>query len=272
MTSRRVTVGGVSLRVLEEGAGAPVLLLHGFPDSAHMWRHQIPVLASAGFRVVAPDLRGFGESDKPQSASAYAMDHILDDLRGVLDALGIGRVHVVGHDWGAIAAWALAGLETDRVRRLVVIAVGHPAAFARPSFSQLRMSWYATFFQVPGLAERLLPVNDWWLLRKTFGGSPDFDRYVVDLSRPGALTAGLNWYRGIGRIDLVLRKWPRWPRVTCDALGIWGSKDFALTERQMTESERYVDGSWRYERVRAGHWVPLTRPDVVNELLLEFLA
>jgi pimeloyl-ACP methyl ester carboxylesterase len=267
-STHRIEVDGVSLRVVEEGTGPPVLLLHGFPDSADMWRHQIPVLAAAGFRVVAPDLRGFGESDKPPSTSAYAMDRILGDLRGVLDALGIGRVHVVGHDWGAIAAWALAGWEPDRVRRLVAISVGHPRSWARPSLSQLRRSWYAVLFQVPGLAERLFRARDWALLRATFGGSPDFDRYLADLSRPGALRAGLSWYRA----NMIVLQTSKYPRVKADTLGIWGSKENMLTEEQMTGSARYVDGAWRYERVRAGHWAPLSRPDVVNELLLDFLA
>jgi pimeloyl-ACP methyl ester carboxylesterase len=267
-STHRIEVDGLSLRVVEEGTGPPVLLLHGFPDSADMWRHQIPVLAAAGFRVVAPDLRGFGESDKPHSTSAYAMRHILGDLRGVLDALRIGRVHVVGHDWGAIAAWALAGWEPDRVRRLVAISVGHPRSWARPSLSQLRRSWYAVLFVVPGVAERLFRARDWALLRATFGGSPDFDRYLADLSRPGALRAGLSWYRA----NMIVFQTSKYPRVKADTLGIWGSKENMLTEEQMTGSARYVDGAWRYERVRAGHWVALTRPDVVNELLLEFLA
>lgn len=233
-----------------------------------MWRNQVPVLVDAGFRVVAPDLRGFGESDKPQSTSAYAMKVILDDLRGVLDTLGIGRVYVVGHDWGSIAAWAFAGWEPDRVPRLVVISVGHPRSFARPSLAQLRKSWYAVVFQVPGVAERLFSARNWALLRATFGGSPDFDRYVAELSRPGALRAGLNWYRA----NKIVFQASKYPRVQADTLGIWGSKEWALTEGQMTGSERYVDGRWRYERVKGGHWVPLTRPDVVNELLLDFLA
>jgi pimeloyl-ACP methyl ester carboxylesterase len=154
----------------------------------------------------------------------------------------------------------------------VAISVGHPRSFARPSLAQLRRSWYALFFQVPGVAERAFRARDWALFRVTFGGSPDFDRYLIDLSRPGALKAGLNWYRANGRPDKVLRGSLKYPRVKADTLGIWGSKENTLTEGQMTASERYVDGRWRYERIRAGHWAPLSRPDVVNDLLLDFLA
>lgn len=273
MAERRIVVGDVGLHVVDEGEGTPVLLLHGFPDSARLWRHQIEALTGAGFKAIAPDLRGYGRSDKPRGVSAYAMQRILEDLRAVLDEFGIERAHVVGHDWGAVAAWALAAFEPDRVRRLVVISVGHPRSFARPRPSQLARSWYAIVFQIPGLAERAFQANDWWLFRKVFGGSRDFDRYLDDLSRPGALTAALNWYRANGRTDRVLfGRSLSYPHVSVPTMGIWGSKDFALTEWQMKASEKYVDAEWRYERVEAGHWLPLSRREIINNLLLDFLG
>lgn len=258
---------GITLNVLDHGAGSPILLLHGFPDSARMWRNQIPALVEAGHRVIAPDLRGFGDTEKPQKASAYAMRLVLSDLLKILGDLGINRADVVGHDWGAIAAWGLAGWHPDRVRRLIVVSVGHPRAFVFPSPPQAARSWYALVFQIPGLTERLFTARDWALFRRLFGGSPDFDRYMTDLKRPGALTAGLNWYRANGKPYRLAR----YPRVQAPTLGLWGTRDWSLGERQMKRSKKYVDGPWHYERIEAGHWLPLSRPEIVNRQLLDFL-
>ncbi|MGH2695161.1 MAG: alpha/beta fold hydrolase, partial [Actinomycetota bacterium] len=156
MTIERVGVDGVTLRVSVEGRGVPVLLLHGFPDSLDMWRSQVPPLVDAGFRAIAVDLRGFGESDKPSRVGAYVMPRIIEDLTGVLDRFGVRRAHVVGHDWGAIAAWALAGWAPERVDRLVAISVGHPRSFVRALARQAWRSWYAAFFQLPRLPEAVI--------------------------------------------------------------------------------------------------------------------
>jgi pimeloyl-ACP methyl ester carboxylesterase len=125
---KRITGDGVELAVLDEGEGHPVLLLHGFPDSSHLWRHQVPALVEAGFRAIAPDLRGFGQSDKPEAVEDYTITRSLEDLRALLDALGIERAHVVGHDFGAALAGVAAALAPERVERLVVLSVGHPNA------------------------------------------------------------------------------------------------------------------------------------------------
>ncbi|MDQ3985739.1 MAG: alpha/beta fold hydrolase [Actinomycetota bacterium] len=267
---RFIDTGEVKLNIVDEGVGFPVLLLHGFPDTSRMWRNQIPALTEAGYRVIAPDLRGFGESDRPSGIRAYEMSKILADLTGLLDRLGIGEANVVGHDWGAITAWGFAGHHPYRTKRLVAVSVGHPAGFTRPSLSQMRKSWYVFCFQIPWVAEIAFSAGHWALLRAAFGGSPDFDRYVEDLSKPGALTAGLNWYRANTRPDRILQNRRLYPRVKTDTLGIWGSKDWALTEGQMTASKKFVDGNWRYERLEAGHWIPLRRAEILNQLLLDF--
>jgi pimeloyl-ACP methyl ester carboxylesterase len=267
MPIERVAGDDVMLRVSVEGRGAPVLLLHGFPDRLEMWRNQVPALVEAGFRTIALDLRGFGESDRPNRVSAYLMPRIVNDLKCVLDRFGVGRSHVVGHDWGAIAAWGLAGWAPERVHHLVAICVGHPRSFVRSLATQAWKSWYAAFFQIPRVPESLIRARGWGVFRRLFGGSPDFERYMSDLRRPGALTAGLNWYRASGRPDRLLR----FPPVEGPALGIWADKDWALGGRQMEGSHRYVARGWRYERVHGGHWVPLTRPDEINRLLVDFL-
>lgn len=267
MSAHRVRNGAVELNVWEEGAGPAVLLLHGFPDSSYMWRKQMPELVKAGFRPIAVDLRGFGLSDRPSGVAAYGLEKVKSDLIAILDHFGIDRAHVVGHDWGAVTAWGFAGSHSERLDRLVVLSVGHPSGFVRTP-PQLLRSWYTLAFQVPLLPERALTARDWFLFRKFFEGSRDFLRYLEDLSRPGALTAGLNWYRANARPwDLA-----RYPRVRADVLGIWGTTDWAVTEAQMMKSRRYVDGTWRYERVEGGHWLPLSRPAIVNELLVDFLT
>jgi pimeloyl-ACP methyl ester carboxylesterase len=176
---------------------------------------------------------------------------------------------VVGHDWGAIAAWALAGWHPERVDRLVAVSVGHPKSFLRAALSsgQAFRSLYALFFQIPGVSEVTIRAGDWALLRRALGRAHDFDQYLRDLSRPGALTAALNWYRANGRVDRLAR----YPNVSCPTLGIIGPRDAALGIEQMAGSGRYVKAEWRYETIPGGHWLPLTRADELNRLLLGFL-
>jgi pimeloyl-ACP methyl ester carboxylesterase len=267
----RVEANGLSFHVVDEGEGTPVLLLHGFPDSSWMWRNQIPALVEAGYRVIAPDLRGFGESDKPQDPKAYAMQTLVTDVVGILDALGVERSHVVGHDWGAALAWSYAAFFPGKVERLTAIAVGHPKAFFRAltRTSQGLRSWYMLFFQIPRFSESVLSRNDFAAFRRMFRSVPDMEQYVQALSRPGALTAALNWYRANAR---PTQGTPDVPNVVAPTLGVWGTRDFALTERQMTSSAEFVEGPFRYERIEAGHWLMLQKPEELNRILLEWLA
>ena len=268
----KIDIGDVTLNVADEGDGDAVLLLHGFPDSSRLWRKQIPSLVDAGYRAIAPDLRGFGESDRPEEVQAYDLTLVVQDLCNLLDHLNVDKAHVVGHDWGAITSWAFAGWEPGRTNKLVPITVGHPRAFFPPSPAQALRSWYVMFFQLPVISETALSARDWALFRASFGVSPDIDYYIRDLSRPGALTSALNWYRANARPDRVLRRDPGFERVSAPTMGIWGSKDWALTEKQMTDSEKFVDGPWRYERLEAGHWIPLRRADTLNGLLTGFFS
>jgi pimeloyl-ACP methyl ester carboxylesterase len=268
----RIAGDGVELAVLEEGEGTPVLLLHGFPDSSRLWRNQVPALVEAGLRAIAPDLRGFGESDKPAAVEDYAIAHSVADMVAVLDALGLERAHVVGHDWGAAVAWGLAAFVPDRVDRLVAMSVGHPMAFRDSSLEQREKGWYQLLFQFEE-AEALLAHDDWKLFRAWMRNNGDFDHYIADLSRPGALTAALNWYRA----NLAPRRElePRTPVPAVDAptLGIWSNGDDYLVEHAMLRSGDHVTGPWRYERIEgASHWMQLDAPQQVNELLVGFLA
>jgi pimeloyl-ACP methyl ester carboxylesterase len=269
---RRIEGDGVTLSVVDEGAGQPVVLLHGFPDSSYVWREQIPALVAAGKRVVAPDLRGFGESDKPQEVEAYRMSHLVADVVAVLDALEIDRADVVGHDWGAGLAWVLAARVPERVHRLVVMSVGHPNAGRPPSVAQREKSWYMLLFQFEDTAEALLAQSDWKLAREWLRGNGDVDRYLVDLARPGALTAALNWYRANVSPEREVGAPRAFPEVRAQTLGLWSSGDDYLLEEQMVGSAEHVTGGWSYTRIDgASHWLQLDAPERVNELLAAFL-
>jgi pimeloyl-ACP methyl ester carboxylesterase len=269
---RRIPGDGIELDVLDEGEGAPVLLVHGFPDSAHLWRAQIPALTGAGLRAIAPDMRGFGASDKPEAVDAYGLGRAVADLVAVLEALGIERARVVGHDWGAAVAWLLAAIHPQRVERLVAMSVGHPGARTR-SVADREKAWYQLLFQFEGVAEELLRRDDWALLREWLRDAADTDRYIEDLARPGALTAGLNWYRANLHPARELEPRPPIPPVAAPTLGLWSSGDHYLNEAPMVRSAEYVTGPWRYERIEgASHWMQLDAPERVNALLVEFLA
>src|SRR4051812_38609447 len=169
---RRVTGAGVELAVLDEGGGdgLPLLLMHGFPDSSRLWRHVVPQLTAAGHRVVAPDLRGLGESDRPAAVEEYAMGRSVADMVAVLDALGIERAGVVGHDWGAVVAWALTATAPERVARLAALSVGHPGQLHHRRVEDREKSWYMLLFQFEGTAEELLSRDDWALMREWLRG------------------------------------------------------------------------------------------------------
>jgi pimeloyl-ACP methyl ester carboxylesterase len=223
--------------------------------------------------VIAPDLRGFGESDRPESVEDYGVVHSVRDAIVILDALGIERAGVVGHDFGAAVAWAFAALAPDRVDRLVAMSVGHPNTTRERTIEQREKAWYQLFFQFTDVAEGLLQRDDWKLMREILRGDGDVDRYLADLARPGALTAGLNWYRANLSPQRELEGGPSLPAVAAPTLGIWSSGDNYLTEIRMIQSAEHVTGPWRYERIeRASHWLQLDRPDEINALLVDFLT
>ena len=268
----RVPADGLELEVLDEGEGPVVLLVHGFPDSSHLWRHQVPALTAAGLRVIAPDMRGFGASDRPAAVEAYRLSHAVADLVAVLDAAGVERARVVGHDWGAAVAWLLAAIRPERVERLVALSVGHPAT-ARRTFADREKAWYMLLFQFEGVAEELLMRDDWRLAREWAASHPDLDERLAALAEPGALTAGLGWYRANMHPARELDPPRAVPPVQMPTLGLWSDGDAFLTEEQMVRSREHVAGTWRYERIEgAGLWMQLDAPERVNALLLEFLA
>jgi len=268
-----LTVNGLRFHLRDQGSGPAVVLLHGFPDTGEVWRHQVPALLSAGLRVLVPDLRGRGRTEAPAEVSKYGLTYTAGDVTAMLDQLGIEWAHVVGHDFGAAAAWLLASLFPQRVERLAVLSVGFPGAAGRPDLEALQKGWYRILIQTPGVAEDLARQDDWYLLRTLLAGAVDLEANIADLARPGALTAGFNWYRANLPLERLLAEAPPLPPVAAPTLGLWSSGDLYLTERQMTASESRVTGGWRYRRVEdATHWLQLDQPDLVNRLLLEHLT
>jgi pimeloyl-ACP methyl ester carboxylesterase len=261
----------VSIHFQDQGAGPAVVLLHGFPDCIDVWRHQIPVLVDAGFRVIAPDLRGFGESSRPARVEDYKLGDLLGDVVALLDSLGLGRGHVVGHDWGAVLAWGLGALHPGRVDHLVALSVGHPSSMRGAGLEQRQKSWYQLLFQFEGIAEEWCSANGYANLRG-FIEHPDIERVVDGLARPGALTASLNWYRANVPPSSLIAPVVELPPVAAPTMGVWSSEDIAVIERAMRDSGEYVTGEWRYERIEgASHWMALDAPDELNALLLDFL-
>lgn len=251
-----------------DSARPVVLLLHGFPDSSRMWTQQMVALHARGFRAVAPDTRGCGDSDMAPRRQDYRAPIVAADFVALLDHLGAERTDVIGHDWGAVLAWVMAGHWPERVRRLVALSVGHPDAYAAGGWAQKRASWYMGLFALAGVAERALLGRGRLSLESVLPDHPDTAEVRHRLAAPGRMTAALRIYRA----NLWALLTGSQPPVAADSLGVWSEGDRYLVEAQMRASAEYVRGSWRYERLPGGHWIPLTQGEALNTLLVEHLG
>ena len=279
LRSRFVDGAGARLHVVEAGLddGPLVLLLHGFPEFWYGWRHQIPALATAGYRVWAPDQRGYGRSDAPPDVAAYASDRLVDDVHALLGAAGSDRVRVVAHDWGAVVAWWLAMQAPERVERLAILNVPHPKAFQqflrKPSVQWLK-SWYMAFFQLPWLPERVLRRLGAQALRATSApgtfSDADLARYREAWARPGVAHGMISWYRALVRHPP--RRTEGGTTVHPPALILWGDADAALDARLAERSLALCAHGRLQVLPGVSHWVQHEAPDVVNAALLDFLA
>jgi len=269
---------GVRLHYVEAGEGPIVVLLHGFPEFWYSWRHQLPAIASAGYRAVAVDLRGYNRSDKPRGVEAYLLPTLGRDIKRLIGSLGSDSASIVGHDWGGLVAWELAMRHPELVERVAILNLPHPermkAGLRTPR--QLRRSWYIGFFQLPVLSENYLRWGDFSFIRRAFRtGSPgstpdDIERYVSAMARPGALTPAVNHYRGLVR--LAIREPNRSVPIRAPVLVIWGDEDPYLGAELAEPDSRWVP-NLRMARVPdAGHWVQIDRPEIVNPLLVNFLG
>jgi pimeloyl-ACP methyl ester carboxylesterase len=267
--SMMLDLNGLRMHVVSAGDGPAVLLLHGFPDTHIVWRNQIQVLAEAGFRVIAPDLRGYGRTDAPADVNAYAMAQLCGDVLVLLDALGLGKVSLVGHDWGGALGWRLCSTAPHRFERFVALSVGHLRTVLGAGIGQRLRFFYMAIFCIPGFSEWLLKAGNWRIVRKLTRDRSQAEHWIRDLSPEGRLTAALNYYRA----NIKPQRGGGSPIVTVPVMGIWSDGDSALGERQMRDSAAYVQAGFRYERIEgADHWMQLTAPDRVNALLLDYLG
>ena len=271
----------IRLHYYEAGDGPLIVLLHGFPEFWYGWREQISRLAAAGFRVVAPDLRGYNLSSKPSGIAAYDTGPLAADIRDLIRDRGTQPALVAGHDYGGTVAWALAMNHPEAVDRLAILNAAHPRKLSQGlrNPAQLRKSWYFFYFQLPGIPERHVKANDWRFFRDFLGDArpgsftdEDYKRYVEAWSQPGATTAMINYYRS------SVRKSPRRAAaelrpVQAPTLVIWGQRDRYLGQELAEPDRKDVPHLDRVERLpNASHWVHHDEPERVNQLLTDFFA
>jgi epoxide hydrolase 4 len=279
---RRIATNGIGLNVAEAGpeGGPLVILLHGFPEFWYGWRHQIGALAEAGYRVMAPDQRGYNRSDKPKGVASYRLECLVDDVVGLIDAAGRDRSSIIGHDWGGIVTWGAIARHPDRFDRAVILNAPHPDAILRELTEnprQLLKSWYTFYFQVPILPEVMFRSGDWrglirGLERSSRPGTftpADLERYKQAWSEPDALTSMIHWYRA------AMRHRPAPladPIVRVPTLILWGVKD-RFIERGLARSSYALSEDARIEWFNeATHWIQHEEPERVNRLILDFLG
>jgi pimeloyl-ACP methyl ester carboxylesterase len=275
-----VEVNGVHLYYVEGGppGAPPVLLLHGFPELWAGWRHQIPALMDAGFRVVAVDGRGYDRSDKPGGVAAYDLDVLAADVVALGQRLQLGPLRIVGHDWGASVAWWLATTQPEHLAQVAVLNAPHPALWRRAMWRdarQRRKSWYVYLLALPWLPERMMRANDFRALAQSLTTSSrpgtfseaELDAYRRAWSRPGALTAMINWYRALLRKRMPAAL----PEIDRELLLIWGVDD-RFGERSVADESLRLCRRGRGELIAgATHWVHHEEPQRVNALLVDFL-
>jgi len=281
--SERVRANGLDFHVNACGRGDRLALcLHGFPELGMSWRHQLPLLASLGYRAWAPDLRGYGESDRPKGLAHYAIEALLDDAAGLIDAAGPRETVLIAHDWGAMIAWQLAAQAVRPLDRLVILNGPPPGVPRRPSLSQLRRFAYVLFFQLPWLPERVFARRNYAAISEAFrrtAGRPerlheaDLRRYREAAAQPGAMTAMIDYYRALVRGGGMRRMTARgFPRIETPTLLIWGDADPILVPSMTDDAGEWVKDVTRRFIPGVGHWVQQEAPDEVNEILSAWLT
>ncbi len=277
-----LNTNGVSLHTVQAGPqdGPLVLLLHGFPEFWYGWREQIPALAEAGYRVWAPDQRGYNLSAHPRGVRAYTIDRLADAVRGLIQQRGREKAFLVGHDWGAAVAWWFAMSYPELLEKLVILNVPHPAVMmdmVRHNPEQRRRSWYIYFFQLPWLPEMLIRWNGWRIgkqvLQKTSQpgtfSAEDLQRYTEAWERAGSMHTMINWYRAMVRFS---PQFPARKEIMVPTLILWGKQDHALCSEGAERSLAYCSqGQLRFFD-DATHWVQHEKPEEVNAAILQFFS
>ena len=274
-----ITINGVKLHYVTQGEGDLMLMLHGFPEFWYSWRHQIPEFAK-NYKVVALDLRGYNDSDKPADKSAYVMDEFIRDVEGVIKGLGYDKCILVGHDWGGAIAWNFAYAHPEMVERLIILNLPHPAKFAEGirNPQQLLRSSYMFFFQIPWLPEFLIQSSDYQPIETAIKGmavnksaitKEDLEAYKDAAAKRGAMTATLNYYRNIFQQRMTSQDWSV---LEVPTLMIWGEKDTALGKELTYGTEAYVRNFQIKYIPDCSHWVQQEQPQLVNQYMREFLG
>lgn len=276
----RVTANGINFEVAAMGAGERLALcLHGFPEHAYSWRYQMPLLARLGYRVWAPNLRGYGKTDSPQEVAAYKTRTLVEDVAALIQVSKAKETLLMAHDWGGALAWSLALLQPELIQRLVVLNLPHPACFARELRRpvQISKSWYMFFFQVRGLPELLLGRRQGRatseLIRRTSRDPSRFPDAVLEVyrqnaARPGGLTAMVNWYRAAFRNGGFTRLYgDRLPKIAIPTLFLWGDADAALSIRTTRGTENYVSNLTFRVFPGVSHWIQQEAPEAVNAMI-----
>jgi pimeloyl-ACP methyl ester carboxylesterase len=281
----RVAANGIHFEVATMGTGDRLALcLHGFPEHAYSWRHQMPMLAKLGYRVWAPNLRGYGNTDSPQEVSAYKTRTLVEDVAALIKAANTKETVLLAHDWGGALAWSLAMQQPQLIDRLIVLNLPHPACFARElrKPAQLMKSWYIFFFQLPWLPEFMLGRRRARATSGIIRGSsldparfPDeaLEVYRANAARPGGLTAMINWYRAMFRGGGLRRFGAgKIPIIQIPTLFLWGDADSALSFRTTVDTEKYVANLTFRVFPGVSHWIQQEAPEAVNEMIEAWLA
>lgn len=281
ITQRFVEANGITFELAEAGQGDRLALcLHGFPELNYSWRFQMPLLAAKGWRVWAPNLRGYGASSKPEGVRAYGLDHLTDDVAALIDVSGAKEVMLIAHDWGAIIAWAFAIRKLRPLVRLVIMNVPHPKVGLRElkHWRQLRRSWYIFFFQLPRLPEWMMGAKGARGIKGAFYNmAVDKSRFPSDVLktyadaalRPGAITAMINYYRALVRHRDSVDYGDY--RVTVPTLMIWGEEDSALNIHCTEGTQEWVPDLTLHRLPGVSHWVQQEAPEAVNRILADWL-
>jgi pimeloyl-ACP methyl ester carboxylesterase len=270
---REITARGLTFRCRVAGnRGEPVILLHGFPETSHMWARLMERLENEGYRCLAPDQRGYSPGARPEGAEHYRYIDHASDVIALADGMGFERFHLVGHDWGALCGWAVVSRWPERVQTWSALAVPHARAFGeaiRNDPDQIQRSQYVQWFQQPGVAEEALGANDCERLRGIWSASPpeEVEEYLSVFRQPGALTGALNWYRGSHGID------PNDPDIAfgpveTPTLTIWGNQDTAIGRESVVQAARLQTGPYRFVELDCDHWIIQRKPAEVEALVL----
>lgn len=278
-----ISTNGINLHCVSQGTGKLMLMLHGFPEFWYSWRHQIAEFAT-DYRVVAVDLRGYNDSDKPSDLEAYKTAELVQDVKGIIKGLGYDQCILVGHDWGGFIAWNFADAYPEMVDKLIVLNLPHPAKFAEglTTPQQLLKSWYIFFFQLPWLPELLFQANGYDAIASAFKDMAidksaftpeDLTAFKNAAAKPGALTAMINYYRANFNFPFVFnREAENWHILDLPTLMIWGENDTALGKELTYGTEAYVRDLTIKYIPNCSHWVQQEQPELVNSYMRDFVS